>query len=94
MLKINLDEYLNYYINIINEDIFEIFKKSDDNCTVLLSLPAFESNNYTFDLNNNAKKKRKVKKFQKIKKTKLKQLDSLPNIVSHISISGSFCYNK
>jgi hypothetical protein len=90
LLKINLDKNLKYYINIENEDIFDIFKKPEDKSSFSACSQIFATNNHTFNLNTNAKKKRKKKKPLKTKKkkTKLKQSPMLFNIPSNTSFSG------
>ncbi|CAF2636731.1 unnamed protein product [Rotaria sp. Silwood2] len=91
--KTNLDKNLKYYINIENEDIFDIFKKTEDNRNFSLCLQTFTTNYHTFNMNNNAKKRQKKKKIHKNKKkTKLKQSPTLYNIPSNTSISGLFYF--
>ncbi|CAF3645652.1 unnamed protein product [Rotaria sordida] len=87
------DKHLKYYINIENEDIFDIFKKTENNHSFSLCLQTFTTNYHTFNMNNNAKKKQKKKKSHKTKKkTKLKQSHTLFNIPSNTSFSGLFYF--
>jgi hypothetical protein len=73
VLKNHVDKFLKYYINIENEDIFDIFKKPEKFSLCLRTLNS-----------NAAKKKRKSRRIKKKKKT----ITNMKLIPSDTSVSG------